>query len=130
MKHRLVILLAPLVFFQCTYYHKAFKKESSYFSDTERRMLAETTAAVTFSYGFDADIEFDYVLTYPYTRQNFPAKEKALQQLIASYDAETFTAFYEKMYYLKALHEESRDHYNAKKNGSTRPISTPISFHP
>ena len=103
MKHRLVIILAVVALFQCSYYHKAFQKKSQYYTETEQRMLAETTAAITFSYGYDADVELDYVVMYPYTKQDFPKKEKALQQLIASYDTDEYVSFYEKMYYLKAL---------------------------
>jgi hypothetical protein len=115
MNHRLAILLLPLMLLQCTYYNKAFKKDSQFYTDQEKRMLAETTTALTFSYGYDADIELEYVLYYPYTKQDFAAKENALQQLVMKYDNRQYIAFCEKMFYLRAVSAEQAIQYSRNK---------------
>ncbi len=115
MNHRLAVLLLPLLLLQCTYYHKAFRKDSQFYNEQEQQMLAETTAALTYSYGYDSDIELDYVVYFPYTKQDFAAKEKALQQLVMSYDKDRYAAFCERMYYLRAVSAEQASLYSKNK---------------
>lgn len=106
MKSRLLILILTLAVFNCTYYHRAFKKDSQFFTESEIKLLAETTGPLTFGYGYDTVVELDYVFTYPYTKQDFKKKVNAFNALLSKYDKDEIVSFYEKIFYLKSITSE------------------------
>lgn len=103
MKSRLLILILTLAVFNCTYYHKAFKKDSQFFEEKEKKLLAETTGALTFGYGYDTVEELDYVFVYPYTKQDFKKKVGAMYEVLKKHDNDEIVSFYEKIFYLKSI---------------------------
>jgi len=105
---RLLILLLPLFFLQCSslssLWYDITKKESTYYNDSEKQILEETTAAIDFRYGFDPDIEIDYI----YRAGSFPDKElegksKKMLDVLKKYEKQKVIEFYEKIYMLKEI---------------------------
>ena len=52
-----------------TYYHIFSGAKSTYFTEQEKALLDKTTKSIDFDYGFDQDMELDYVfpMTQGYT---------------------------------------------------------------
>ena len=114
MKIRSFLVIIPMLIVSCTYYHRAFQKDSQFYTEQELSMVAETTSALTFGYGYEADVELDYIFAYPYSKQDFNKKKNAFDTVIRQYRDDDLIAFYEKMYYLRSLTSGHMEGY--KKN--------------
>lgn len=107
--------LMVLMTTQCSVYHRLFPAKSSYFTETEIKLLAKTTGAVDFDYGYDADTGLDYVYYYTYRKEDLPAKRKRLASAIAGTEPVRLTAFYEKIYALKIVTIMKMDEYKRRE---------------
>lgn len=101
----LILLLIPVVLLtQCTTWYKITKKESKYYTPAEKSMLADTTSAIDFRYGFEPDLELDYIyMAGNFSASELAAKEKIMKDVLQKYRTEEVTAFYEKIYRLTEI---------------------------
>jgi len=112
----IIILLLPLMFTQCSVWYNLTKKESKYYTQDEIVLLQETTSASGFSYGFDPDLDLDYIyIAGTYSDKELAAKEKAQRDVISAYETERVTAFYEKIFRLKSIIEWNMNYYKKKE---------------
>lgn len=104
-RKKLLLLLIPVVIFtQCTTWYRLTKKESKYYTPVEISILAETTAAIEFKYGFDPDLELDYIyMAGKFSAQEIASKERKLKDVLLKYTTEEIILFYEKIYRLTEI---------------------------
>ncbi|MCP4130465.1 MAG: hypothetical protein GY754_05740 [bacterium] len=100
---RFIIILLPIFFMQCSMYYYFFKDESTFFTPRERQMLASTTQAVGYDYGYDVKVSLDYVFPAAPGDGDISGKGSAMATALATYDGKAVVAFYEKMYTLRAM---------------------------
>lgn len=113
----LMLLLIPVVILtQCTTWYRLTKKESKYYTPIEMNILADTTAAIDFRYGFDPDLELDYIyMAGNFSTSEFLLKEKKLKDALLKYKTEEVIAFYEKIYRLTEILAWNMNDYKEDK---------------
>lgn len=110
-----VILLLSLLFMtECTTWYRLTKKESKYYTPVELNILADTTAAIDFKYGFDPDMKLDYIyMAGRFSDQEIYSKEKNLKDALLKYKPEEVVGFYEKIYRLTEIQTWYMNDYKA-----------------
>ncbi len=112
----IIVLLLPLMFSQCSVWYNLTKKESKYYTPDELVLLKETTSAAGFSYGYDTNLDLDYIyIEGTYSDKELAAKEKAQRDIISAYEIERVTAFYEKIFRLKSIIQWNMNYYEKKE---------------
>lgn len=112
----LIILLLPLMLVQCSIWYNLTKKESKYYTPDELVMLQETTSAGGFSYGYDPDLDLDYIFVAgTYSAKELEAKSKAMRDVLIKYDNKRVVAFYEKIFRLQSIIEWNMNYYEKKE---------------
>ena len=113
----LIILLLPFMLTQCSVWYNLTKKESRYYSPDELVLLQETTAVSGFSYGFDPDLELDYIyVAGTYSAKELDAKSRAMRDVLTKYEYDRIKSFYEKIYRLKSIIEWNMNYYKKKED--------------
>ena len=103
-KFLLLFIIPAVIFTQCTTWYRITKKESKYYTPAEMILLADATAAADFRYGFDPDLELDYVyMAGTFSASELAAKEKKLRDTLLKYKAEEVILLYEKLYRLTEI---------------------------
>ena len=97
----LIVLLIPFMLTQCSYYYRIFKKESKFFTEQEKVILAQTTRAIDFNYSFDPDIKLDCIFANTDGGKIEKKKEDAFKKVLESFKKEEVTSFFETIYRLK-----------------------------
>lgn len=103
MKKTLYTLMALSLVFSTGCYFKYFNKVSKYYQPDERQILERTTTALGCGYGYDIDVELDYVFFATPDKTLTPEKQKAFEESIKDLPPETMKSFHEKIYRLKAI---------------------------
>lgn len=97
-------------------FFKYFNKVSTNYQPDERQILERTTASLGCGYGYDIDVELDYIFfTTPDTALT-PDKQKAFDEFIKDLTPATMKAFHEKIYRLKALTLLKMENYKADED--------------
>jgi hypothetical protein len=101
----LLLLIIPVVIFtQCTTWYRITRKDSKYYSPAEMIILADTTSAIDFKYGFEPDLELDYIyMAGSFSASELASKEKKLKDTLLKYKTEEVVLFYEKIYRLTEI---------------------------
>ena len=103
-KNIALLLLPVLLLTECTTWYRITKKESKYYTPLELNILADTTAAIDFKYGFDPDLKLDYIyMAGSFSDQEISSKEKKLKEALLKYKPEEVISFYEKIYRLTEI---------------------------
>jgi hypothetical protein len=111
------------MFAQCSVWYNLTKKESNYYTPDEIVLLKETTSAAGFSYGYDPDLDLDYIyIAGNYSDKELAAKEKAQRDILSSYETERVTAFYEKIFRLKSIIEWNMNYYGKNEKWEERTL--------
>lgn len=101
---KLIFLLLPILFTGCSYWYSLTRTDSTYYTADENLMLDETTKAIDFRYGFDPDLELDYVYRAgTFSDKDLDAKSKKMLEVLKKYDKAVVIAFYEKIYKLNEI---------------------------
>ncbi len=105
MKARVVIAVACMVLTRCaTYYHTFYDvPKSTYYTEQEKSMLEKTVRVFEFDYGYEPDLELDYIYPLRPGFADFKTNEKELARALDAYDAPALIAYSEKIYRLKRL---------------------------
>jgi len=113
-----MILILPLLLLECQSlsWNNLTKKESKLFSETEKIMINETTASVDFKYGYDPDLEFDYVYKAgSFTDSEISAKSPEMKKVLLKYSTKEIISFYEKIVQLKEIQVWKMNYLRDKK---------------
>jgi len=104
-RKNLILLIIPVVILtQCTTWYRITKKESKYYTPAETIILADTTTAIDFRYGFDPDLELDYIyMAGKFSASELAVKEKNLRETLLRYKTEEVVLFYEKIFRLTEI---------------------------
>ncbi len=100
----LIILIMPLMLLECqsSIWIMLTKKESKLYTEVEKMMLNETTASINFKYGYDPDLEIDYVYKAGiFADKDIIAKSPEMKKALVKYKPEEIISFYEKIVQLK-----------------------------
>jgi hypothetical protein len=98
---RIVIFLLPLFLLNCGYYYSLFRKNSTYYSENERDLLKKTTAICGQGYGYDPDVDLDYVFVNNFTKGPAADRDAALQKVFRNIGQKDAVGFFEKIYALR-----------------------------
>jgi len=100
----LMIMILPLLLLECQTLSLSMltKKESKLFSEVEKIMINETTASIDFKYGYDPDLEIDYVFKAgTFTDSEINAKSPEMKKVLLKYSSKEIISFYEKVFQIK-----------------------------
>lgn len=115
----LMIMILPLLLLECqtSIWTILSRKDSKLYSEVEKVMLGETTASVDYKYGYDPDLEFDYVYKAgSFTDKEVTDKSPEMKKVLLKYNSKQIIAFYEKILQLKETQEWKMNYYLDKKN--------------
>lgn len=138
MKIRILLTACACIFLtKCaTYYHMAdfTIPKSTYYTPQERELLGKTTKSIEFDYGYDPDLELDYVFPLYKGFTEFKPADKELSQVLQGVDPVTLRAYNEKIYRLKTMTALRMEQYRSsgKWNNYTlinKYILPPIDFY-
>lgn len=100
----LMALILPLLLLECNSaaLSNLTRKQSSLFSENEKIMVNETTASIDFKYGYDPDLEIDYVFRAgSFTESEIKAKSPEMKKVLLKYTSKEIIPFYEKILQMK-----------------------------
>ena len=101
---KFIFLLLPVLLLQCSTWYQLTKKESKYYTEEEKQILEAATSAVDFRYGFDPNLELDYVYKAgTFSEKELADKNKKMLEVLRKFDKQKVVAFYEKMFRLKEI---------------------------
>ncbi len=95
------IVILPLLLVQCASFYGIFRVDSTFYNDTELQILAKTTEAIRYDYGYDPDIDIEYVFTYSANDLDIKKMEQNLEKTLSTLDTPALVKYYEKLYTLK-----------------------------
>jgi len=99
----ITFVLMPLFLVQCTMWNSFFKKESTYFNAQDKQILESTLNSIDFDYGYDNEIDLDYVFVSSFSKEETSANRGNFEKALKRYDIKTAVMFYEKIYRLKSI---------------------------
>jgi len=105
----LILSLLLIVFMAC-------KKESTYYKKNEKVLLNKITADINFSYGFDGDVELDYIFPQNERFGTEAIIDKRLNKSLKKYKTADIIKFYETMYRLQCMYDIKIAKYKKSKN--------------
>ncbi len=107
MKRKVVLFILPCLFLlRCaTYYHLLGEDKSDFYSGKEVEILDKTVKSVEFGYGYEVDLDLDYLFPLYQGFNEFKPDGKELEKAIDGMDAATLISYSEKIYWLKRTAE-------------------------
>ncbi len=115
----IMLMILPLLLVECksSLWNQITKKESKLYTDSELIMLDEVTASIDFKYGFEPDLELDYVFKAgKFTDKEIEAKAPEMKKVLVKYKPEEIIAFYGKIVQLKNVQTSEMNYHRQKKN--------------
>jgi len=100
----LIITILPLLLLECqsAIWLALTKKESRLFTEKEKAILIDTTSAANCGYGYDPDLEIDYLfIAGKFTDKEITAKSPDMKKAMLKYGPDEIISFYEKIVQLK-----------------------------
>jgi len=92
------------------------KKFSSLYSETEKVILAETTASINYKFGYDPDLDIDYVYKAgQFTDKDITSGLPVMKKVLLKYPKEEVIVFYEKIIRLKQTQIWKMNRFRNKK---------------
>ena len=117
MKLRIVLMAVMCLFLtRCaSYYHilSFTVPKSTYYTDQERELLDKTTKSIDFDYGYDANLDLDYVFPLSKGYTEFKAGDKELSRVLDGVDNRTLIAYSEKIYRLRKMTAMRMEQYRS-----------------
>ena len=114
-----IIMILPMMLLQCqsSLWTMMTKKESKLYSEVEMKMLLETTGSVDFKFGYDPDLEIDYVYKAgSFSDSEVNAKSPEMKKVLSKYTAAEVISFYEKIVQLRETQTWKMNLYRQRKN--------------
>lgn len=97
-------MMLPLLLLECqsSIWIMLTRKDSKLFSEVEKLMIADTTSTINFQYGYDPDLEMDYVYKAGvFTDKDITAKSPEMKKALLKYKTDEIISFFEKIVQLK-----------------------------
>lgn len=120
MKIRTAILALMCLFTaRCaTYYHIVSFNEpkSVFFSEQEKEILEKTVKSIDFDYGYDPELDIDYVVPMTQGFTEFKAGEGGLARALDGVDGDTLADYSNKIYRLKKTTLLKMEKYREDEN--------------
>jgi len=114
---RCALLAAMVLAPGCASFYRLFPGQGSTFYDkSEVELLKLTTKAMDFDYGYDADLELDYVFPLYEGFDTFKPADRELEKALAAVDVRSIITFNEKIYRLKKVTENRMAMYRDAKD--------------
>ncbi len=117
MRIRIAIMIVMCFFMtRCATYYHMFSftvPKSTYYTDQERKLLEMTTKSIEFDYGYNADLDLDYVFPVSSGYTEFKAGDRDLSKVLESVDSKTLIAYSEKIYRLKKMTAYRMEYYRS-----------------
>jgi len=99
-----LLLIPVLILTQCSTWYKLTRKESDYYTPAELKILIDVTDAADFRYGFDPDLELDYIyMAGKFSSSELASKETKMKDTLSKYSRDELINFYEKIYRLTEI---------------------------
>jgi len=115
----LIIMILPILLLECqsSIWTMITKKESKLFSEVEKLLLIDTTSAIDFKYGFDPDLNIDYVFKAgTFTGKEISSKSPEMKKALLKYKTADIISFYEKIVQLKETQIWKMNFFRGKEN--------------
>lgn len=101
----------------CASFYRLFPGQGSTFYDkSDLELLKLTTKAMDFDYGYDADLELDYVFPLYEGFDTFKPADRELEKALAAVDGRSIITFNEKIYRFKKITENRMARYRDAKD--------------
>ncbi len=114
---RLLIYILPFLLMSCSTWTDLTKKESSFYTEKEKIILEETTSSISFRYGYETDIEIDYVYAAgKFSSSDIQAKSSKMKEVLKKYSTKEIISFYEKIYRMKEIASWKKNDYKKDKD--------------
>ena len=110
----MILMILPLLLIECKsqYWNRITKEESKLYTDSEKIMLDEITTSIDFKFGFDPDLELDYVFRAgKFTDKEIQAKSPEMKKVILKYKSEELIPFYGKIVQMKDAQVMEMNYY-------------------
>jgi mannose/fructose/N-acetylgalactosamine-specific phosphotransferase system component IIB len=80
-------------------------------------MISETTSSIDFKFGYDPDLEIDYVFKAgTFTDSEVNAKSPEMKKILLKYNSKEIISFYEKIFQMKEIQIWKMNYFRNKKN--------------
>lgn len=115
----LVLITLPILLLECStpLWTLITRKDSKLYSDTEKSILADTTSAIDFKYGYDPDLEIDYVYKAgAITDKDITAKSPDMKKALLKYKSAEIISFFEKIIELRECQVWKMNLFREKQN--------------
>lgn len=117
MKIRIAVMAIMCLFLtRCATYYHMFSftvPKSTYYTEQERELLEKTTKSIEFDYGYNADLDLDYVFPVTGGYTGFKAGDRDLSKVLDGVDSKTLVAYSEKIYRLRKITVMRMEYYRS-----------------
>jgi hypothetical protein len=114
--YMIAIIILTVNLTACRTWEMLTKKFSSLYTEKEKIILAETTESINFKYGYDPDLDIDYVYKAgQYTEKDINAGLPVMKKILLKYPKEEVIVFYEKIISLKETQVWKMNRFMEKK---------------
>ncbi|MBN2159351.1 MAG: hypothetical protein JW807_08135 [Spirochaetes bacterium] len=117
-----IAVLSCLFLVRCaTYYHffSFTQPKSVFYTEQEKEILDKTTRSIDFDYGFDQDLELDYVYPVSQGYAAFKTNDREMAKALNGIGGETLMEYAGKMYLLKKKTIMKMEKYGASNDWSS-----------
>lgn len=114
----LIIMILPMLLLECqtSIWTMLTKKESKLFLESEKSIIADTTSSINFQYGYDPELEMDYVYKAGiFTDKDITSKAPEMKKALLKYKTGEIIPFFEKIVQLKEIQVWKMNLYRGKK---------------
>jgi len=101
-----MVALTCLLLTRCATYYHMFDftmPRSTFYTEQEKQILQKTTKSIEFDYGYNPDLDLDYVFPATKGYTEFKAGDRELSQALDGVDNRTLIDYSEKVYRLRKL---------------------------
>jgi len=114
----LMIMLLPLLLTECQTlsWTMLTRKDSRLYSEVEKAILNETTASIDFKFGYDPDLDMDYVFKAgSFTDKEINSKSGDMKKVLLKYNPKEVISFYEKTLQMKETQTWKMNYFKDRK---------------
>lgn len=113
-KKVIILMLLPLLIIGCktSLWKQMTQERSKLYTDLEKTMIDEITASIDFRYGFEPDLELDYVFKAgKFSDQEIQSKAPEMKKVLLKYKPEEIITFYGKIVQLRDAQISAMNEY-------------------
>ncbi|MDY6934108.1 MAG: hypothetical protein SVZ03_07785 [Spirochaetota bacterium] len=103
-----MIIIVATILCGCTLFQA---KKNSLLTESEISILDKTTNALDYGYGYDREIELDYIYSHSFSEQGYDQKEEAFAKIVNKINPNIIAIFHEKIYRIYAMTDYKMNKY-------------------